>query len=206
MPSESRPGAHCFVHSFARADDPTKAVDEPVPSNHRRGGNKWCTGKQNRGFSGSSINAGDAMLSDDGTRLHAVFKEALAKKHLAIRSWQTRVDVPPSAPSIFQGFAPIMDCLCTDRSLTPVPVEVKASRPRKLKRRSAKDTGMKAPFDAFADTYGMRHQIQLCLQNAALGNVKPKGFVAYVDVVNEEVTLVQMNKAVWALAREGPAD
>jgi len=82
-----------------------------------------------------------------------------------------------------------------------VPIEVKASQPRKLKRRTAKHVGMKAPFDLFADTYGLRHQLQLCLQNAALGNTKPRGFVAYVDVVNEEVKLIKINKEVWALAQ-----
>lgn len=200
--NKRQPGAHLFVQSFAQAQgDPAKAADEPIPAN-RPG--KWCTSKQNRGYSGSNIkrgNAVDEMLSNPSTKLHSVFKDALAKCGLTIQSWQTCLDVPASAPPIFHGFSPILDCLCTNKSLTLVPVEVKASRPRKLKRRSAKDIGMKAPFCSFADTYGMRHQLQLCLQNASLGNVKPTGYVAYVDVANEEIKLVKINKEVWALAQ-----
>ena len=205
MSIKSRPGAHCFVQSFCQAQgDPTKAADEPIPAN-RPG--KWCTSKQNRGFSGSNIkrgNAVDEMLSDPNTKLHSVFKDALAKHKLVIHSWQQCMEVPLSAPLMFHGFSPILDCLCLEsnqRGTALVPIEVKASRPRKLKRRSARDIGMKAPFDSFADTYGLRHQLQLCLQNAAAGNMRPKGFVAYVDVVGEKVTLVKINKGVWALAQ-----
>jgi len=208
----SLPGAHAWVHSLAHesSEDPSIAVDEPIPSNYSSSSSssshKWCAQKQNRGFGGSSLKRGravDAMLSDSSSKLHAVFKKALAKHNLEIQEWQTCVDVPSSAPSIFHGFSPILDCLCTDKSLALVPVEVKASRPRKLKRRSAKDVGMKPPFCSFADTFCLRHQLQLCLQNAALGNRKPTGFLAYVDVANEEIKLVKMNKAIWALAQAG---
>lgn len=206
----SCPGAHFFVQSFAQAQgDPTKAADEPIPSN---GTEKWCTGKQNRGFSGDGKrrgNAVDEILSDPDTKLHSIFKDALAKHGLAIHSWQQCMAVPLSAPLIFHGFSPIFDCLCLEcnkKSATLVPVEIKASRPRKLKRRSAKNVGMKTPFDSFADTYGLRHQLQLCLQNAAIGNIKPRGFIAYVDIVNEKITLVRINKEVWTLAQTANVD
>lgn len=203
----SLPGAHAFVHSFAQDDskDPTKARDEPISCT--RSTQKWSTSKQNKGFGGSLKrgHAVDEMLSDPSTDLHVLFKEELRKKKLSIKSWQQCVQVPASAPSVFRGYAPILDCLCVETKKNGqlgglVPVEVKASRPRKLKRRTAKDVGMKAPFDMFADTFGLRHQLQLCLQGAALGNSKPKGYVAYVDVAKPAVSLVTLNKQLWGRA------
>lgn len=201
------PGAHTFVHSFAHDDsgDPAKARDEPIAC--ARHAKKWCTSKQNKGFAGS-IQRGravDEMLSNPNTELHALFKEALKKKNLTIKSWQQCVKVPSSAPPMFRGYAPILDCLCIETKARGgigglVPVEVKASRPRKLKRRTAKDIGMKPPFDMFADTFGLRHQLQLCLQGIALGNSKPKGYIAYVDVTKPEVTLVTLNPKLWGCA------
>lgn len=209
----SLPGAHAWVCGFAnnKNGDPGKAADEPIPPN--RSVSKWCSSKQNRGFHGSSIrrgNAVDEMLSDSSTALHAVFKKEIEKHGLVIDSWQRCIEVPPSAPAIFQGHAPILDCLCVERKKNGgignfVPVEVKACRPRKLKRRTAKDVGFKKPFDKYADTYGLRHQLQLCVQNVSLGSKKPRGFVAYVNVHDLTVTMIKLNKDLWELAHR-PSD
>ena len=220
------PGAHVWVHGFAQegSGDPGKAVDEPVcrqkPRRKRQQQQSeapvWCSQKQNKGFGGDSLrrgNAVDAMLSDSGTKLHSVFKAELKRHGLHVLSWQNRVEVPASAPVIYHGYAPVLDCLCATNGGggggggggALVPVEVKACRARKLKRRAAKDKGCRAPFDGFADTYGLRHQLQLCMQNAALGNVKPRGFIAYVDVQAETVSLTKLNKEVWAIAQGAAA-
>ena len=143
-------------------------------------------------------------LSNPDTKLNALFKAELAKKNLSIEGWQRCIEVSAQAPQIFRGHAPILDCLCIEtKKKCKVPVEVKASRPRSLKRRSAKDVGMRAPFDVFSDNYALRHQLQLCLQNAALDNSKPRGYIAYVDVDKPSIKLVKLNPALWALANSG---
>ena len=210
MPNTKKlPGAHFWVHGFAHSDsvDPSKATDEAIPSNHAP--RKWCSKKQNRAIGcSSSLKRGEAvdeLICNPSSALHAMFKAELAKHKLSIESWQRCIEVPASAPPIFQGFAPVLDCLCIETkskrsSGSFVPIEVKACRPRKLKRRTSKDAGLRRPFDNYADNWGLRHQLQLCLQNAALGNVKPRGFVAYVDTQKPSVTLVKLNKDLWAIA------
>ncbi|MBU63752.1 MAG: hypothetical protein CMI26_14770 [Opitutae bacterium] len=207
------PGAHAWVQGFAHdgSEDPCRASDEPLPT--KAASRKWSSSAQNRGYSSSSIrrgNAVDGLISDPDSELHAAFKAALEKHKLKIIAWQQCVEMPPSAPEIFQGHAPVLDCVCTTTSSDKgggggvfVPVEVKACRPRRqLKRRSAKDAGCKPPFQDYADTWGLRHQLQLLMQSAALGhhhhrNGKPRGFVAYVDVCRKSVTLVKLNPALW---------
>jgi hypothetical protein len=166
-------GAHKYIRQFCGDPrNPECPVDEIVTF-HKEWQRKSSTKEQGT--------ATDAQL-DDVTSCISKQLDALLQT-VDLRRERTQVTVSNPSSCHFGNVHPILDVLCVDKKGTPVPVEVKTGKVRRLRKMNKNDTGAKGALSAFADTLALRHHAQLAVQIECLRNWggRGKGFLLYVQ-------------------------